>query len=477
MQGASVLFRCWRCGLLLLLLISICVCTHDMMLSLLLLALGIAGAADALPETSNYNAGVTSNDDWDSFQVVALSFSSADVIDGVLGRANITDVWRVDHGSRTAHVVVSADEARRLRRTPGVSSLAVAIADLGAATKATQPGPDAKKWTARRPMAEFFEEWRNLEEIEAFSEVLCLLHPARCTFTPSIGTSAEGRDIFALQVGGQPGGPAVYHQALLHAREWIVASTVLYIMMELLESDDPAVISLLDDLKHVFVPMANPDGYHWSWGPAEDRPGNRMWRKNRNPNDGSSCIGTDLNRNWEDGHWSGPGASSNPCSDTYHGPGPMSEPETRSIERLLMDDPTSTLVGAIDWHSFGKLILTPYGWTATTLPPNDAEVRAVGNGMAQAILESPTEEVYRVGGAAELLGVACGGCDDWLYTNATDEGFAYTFESRPRSGGFVLPASEIIPTGVESYAATVWFGQEMLRRHNDNVDVKPAAAL
>ena len=157
----------------------------------------------------------------------------------------------------------------------------------------------------------------------------------------------------------------------------------------------------------------------------------------------------------------------------------MSEPETRAIERLLMEElpRTSTLVGAIDWHSFGKLILTPYGWTATTLPPNDAEVRAVGNGMAQAILESPTEEVYRVGGAAELLGVACGGCDDWLYTNATDEGFAYTFESRPRSGGFVLPASEIIPTGVESYAATVWFGQEMLRRHNDNVDVKPAAAL
>ena len=103
-----------------------------MMLSLLLLALGLAGAADALPETSNYNAGVTSNDDWDGFQVVALTFSSADVIDGVLGRANITDVWRVDHGSRTAHVVVSADEARRLGRTPGVSSLVVAIANINA---------------------------------------------------------------------------------------------------------------------------------------------------------------------------------------------------------------------------------------------------------------------------------------------------------------------------------------------------------
>ena len=436
------------------------------------LTLGLTGAANALPEKPHYNAQVTSDDDWNGFQVVALDFSSADVIDGVFGRANLTDIWRVDYASRTAHVVVPAGEARRLRNIPGVSSLAVTIDDLGAATKATMPGPDAKKWDTSRPMAEFFEEWRNLEEIELFSEALCALHPARCNFTPSIGTSAEGRNIFALQVGGQAEGPAVYHQSLLHAREWIVASTVLYIMMELLESDDPAVISMVNDLKHVFVPMANPDGYHWSWGPAEGRPGNRLWRKSRNLNDGTpDCLGTDLNRNWQDGNWGGQGSSANPCSDIFRGSGPMSEPETVAIERLIMEElaATHTLVGAIDWHSFGKLILTPYGWTATTLPPNDAEVREVGNGMAQAILESPTESVYRVGGAAELLGVAAGGCDDWLYTNATNEGFAYTFESRPQNsggGGFVIPASEILPTGVESYAATIWFGQEMLRRHN-----------
>ena len=25
----------------------------------------------------------------------------------------------------------------------------------------------------------------------------------------------------------------------------------------------------------------------------------RLWRKNRRPNKGSECIGTDLNRNWQ----------------------------------------------------------------------------------------------------------------------------------------------------------------------------------
>ena len=29
-------------------------------------------------------------------------------------------------------------------------------------------------------------------KVELFSEALCLLHPARCRFTRSIGTSAEG---------------------------------------------------------------------------------------------------------------------------------------------------------------------------------------------------------------------------------------------------------------------------------------------
>ena len=28
-----------------------------------------------------------------------------------------------------------------------------------------------------------------------------------------------------------------------------------------------------------------------------------MWRKNREPNSGSACVGTDLNRNFDTGCW------------------------------------------------------------------------------------------------------------------------------------------------------------------------------
>jgi hypothetical protein len=38
--------------------------------------------------------------------------------------------------------------------------------------------------------------------------------------------------------------------------------------------------------------VLNVDGYSFTWT------NNRMWRKTRRPNQGSSCIGTDPNRNF-----------------------------------------------------------------------------------------------------------------------------------------------------------------------------------
>ena len=98
------------------------------------------------------------------------------------------------------------------------------------------------------------------------------------------------------------------------------------------------------------------------------------------------------------------------------------------------------------------------------VPPNDEDLRAIRDGMARVIQQSPTGAVYRSQYAAELY-IACGGCDDWLYTNATKERYAFTFESRSATalgGGFVLPASQIRPTGIESTAAGIWFGERML---------------
>lgn len=58
-------------------------------------------------------------------------------------------------------------------------------------------------------MDEFFDDWRTLEEFERFSEALCDLHPLRAKYIPDIGSSAEGRPIHAVEIGGRTDGPAV----------------------------------------------------------------------------------------------------------------------------------------------------------------------------------------------------------------------------------------------------------------------------
>lgn len=60
------------------------------------------------------------------------------------------------------------------------------------------------------------------------------------------------------------------------------------------------------------------------------------------------------------------GASTNPASDLYAGPGPFSEPETRSLSSYI-----STIGDQIDlylsFHSFSQMLLLPFGNTTDHL--------------------------------------------------------------------------------------------------------------
>ena len=67
-----------------------------------------------------------------------------------------------------------------------------------------------------------------------------------------------------------------------------------------------------EQISFTLSPSANPDGYEYSINQ------DRYWRKNRAPNSGSSCYGTDLNRNWAF-HWGETGVSFDPCSEIYCG--------------------------------------------------------------------------------------------------------------------------------------------------------------
>lgn len=52
------------------------------------------------------------------------------------------------------------------------------------------------------------------------------------------------------------------------------------------------------------------------------------------------------------------------CAEDYPGPRPESEVETRNIIKFFRSN--SPIVGALDMHSYGQLILRPYGYTNQT---------------------------------------------------------------------------------------------------------------
>ena len=209
------------------------------------------------------------------------------------------------------------------------------------------------------------EMYLNYEETIVYMRLKELEYSDICT-VEQIGESYEGRAIYVLRVHGSNPGPAdkpeLYMQAVLHAREWITAGSLNYMLAEVLEGygTDARITSLVDEMDLSFNLVANPDGYQHS-----HTAGGRLWRKNRTPNPGSACIGTDPNRNWPAG-WGGAGASDSPCSDAFRGSGPASTPCVASILEYLRGRESNLQQGAFyDIHSFGNFLISPSGFTCT----------------------------------------------------------------------------------------------------------------
>jgi hypothetical protein len=388
------------------------------------------------------------------------------------------DVWRTQYSNASKthldlDVHVAHAEKDALLSLPGAEKTGELIEDVHTLVDAEAKARtgvwdrEASKRVIGAKADPFFDEYRPNEEIDEYLQLLATLHPEIAEYVPNIGPSVQGNPIRAIIIGGSDGGPAIYNQCGIHAREWITHSTCMYLIVELLESPDPLVRRLVSEIRFVFVPNGNPDGYVWTW--ADN--GSRLWRENRQvPPAGSSCFGVDLNRNFDD-HWNDgpPGCSSaNPCSQTYHGTGPASEPEVAAMQNLAIEiGQTHQYLGAIDWHSFTQLILRPYGWVAPpTVPPNDGFAESVGDAMAAAI-ESVHGMAYTNQPSADLYPV-CGCAIDFLYE--TTLGVTFTMELRPATslgGGFILPPAQIVPTGEENMEGFVVYADRVLQGFKD----------
>ncbi len=320
------------------------------------------------------------------------------------------------------------------------------IADVGAAVRAERERLAAGGADGGVAGGDpFFADFRDLAAIDTKLQDLAAARPDLVTLE-TIGTSIEGRPIRAIRISRDPALPAIALNCTQHAREWISPMVGMAIADALVdgEGSDPRVTAILSRVEVWVIPVVNPDGYTHSWGPE------RLWRKNRRVNSDGS-IGVDLNRNW--GYqWGGAGASTVPSNDTYRGTAPFSEPESQALRDLHLARPD--IVASIDFHAYGQLILSPWGYT-TAANPQAAMFGELGNRMKAAIA-AETQANYTSGPIGSTLYLASGGMVDWAYGERGQ--VSYTIELRDLGqGGFVLPVPQIEPTVRENLAATFEF--------------------
>jgi len=262
----------------------------------------------------------------------------------------------------------------------------------------------------------------------------------------TIGRTYEGRDIVAVKisdnVGADESEPEVLYDANHHAREHLTVEMAVYLLHLFTDNyaSDTRVRNVVDSREIWIIPSVNPDGSEYDVATGSYR----SWRKNRQPNSGSSNVGTDLNRNYGYRWGCCGGSSGSTSSATYRGPSAFSAPETRAVRDFVngrVVGGTQQIRAAMDFHTYSELVLWPFGHTtATTTTGMTADdyntFSTFGRQMAATNGYTPEQ--------SSDLYITDGDSLDWLW--GTHKIFAYTFEMYPQGtsgGGFYPPASVI----------------------------------
>ncbi|KAJ7418983.1 Carboxypeptidase A2 [Willisornis vidua] len=221
-----------------------------------------------------------------------------------------------------------------------------------------------------------------------------------------IGQSYEGRPLYVLKFStGGSNRPAIWLDAGIHSREWVTQASALWIANKGFLGQQ--IVDVLDSLPQ--------------------KPG---------------CV-------------PGPGASKNPCSDSYHGPSANSEVEVRSVVDFIKSH--GNFKAFLTLHSYSQLLMYPYGYKCTR-PADYAELESLGRAAANAI-KSVYGTTFQVGPICTTIYQASGGSIDWAYDNGIKYSFAFELRDTGRFG-FLLPASQIVPAASET-----WQGLRRILEH------------
>ncbi len=319
-----------------------------------------------------------------------------------LANASWLDIWQVDQINHTFLASVTADQLTWLKSN-------------GFNLQAPQNPPKLPTGPSLddcyRPIAVLNTDLAS--RAQAYPDLVELMN---------IGSSYEGQDLTVARITNHHIlgiKPRFFLMANIHGREVITPEVAFAFLDTLLNGygRNPLVTALVDWQEIYVLLSANPDGHI----KTEQYANIDGWRKNTQPY--GQCLsytyGVDLNRNFSFNWGVGPGSSSFPCDITYRGPGAASEPETQAIQNFvrsifpdqrgnLDSDPAPNTASGIlvTLHSYGNLILWPWGTTGSPAP-NSAQLSSLGQKMSETNLYTPIQsyQLYPTNGTT----------DDWAY--------------------------------------------------------------
>jgi carboxypeptidase T len=260
------------------------------------------------------------------------------------------------------------------------------------------------------------------------------------------GQSYQGRNIYAIKisdnVAADENEPEILFNAHLHAREHLTVEMALYLLNLFTGqyATDSRVRNVVDSREIWIMPDLNPDGGEYDIATGSYR----SWRKNRQPNSGSSFVGTDLNRNFGYRWGCCGGSSGSTSSETYRGPSAFSAPETSVVRDFVLSrrvGGVQQIKANIDFHTYSELVLWPFGYTTadTVTPGMSVDEHAVFVRIGQ---EMAATNGYTPEQGSDLY-ITDGDITDWLWGDQRI--WTYTFEMYPRSGGGgFYPPDEVI---------------------------------
>ncbi|WKB54995.1 M14 family metallopeptidase [Eleftheria terrae] len=259
-----------------------------------------------------------------------------------------------------------------------------------------------------------FACYETVAETFAAGDAMVASHPKLARWV-DIGDSWEktrglgGEDMRVLKLGNAAVGgrnkPKLFINSAIHAREYTTAPLALALARWLIDGygKNADATWLLDHHEVHLLLHSNPDGRKL----AET---GLSWRKNTNRDycgATSNQRGADLNRNFSF-TWNstgGAGSSGDECAPTYRGRSAASEPEVKAMEhyiRSLWPDrrgpgltdpaPADTSGLHLDLHSYSRLVLWPWGETATK-SGNADQLQTLGRRFAYYNGYSPQQSI------------------------------------------------------------------------------------